>query len=60
MRVRVPGIRWMYAIQNDTLGSVARQQAVRVADLARANYVPAAAPETFRFTVGNRILIPLP
>lgn len=55
----VPGIRWVWAIDNDTLGSVARQHGVRVADLARANRLPAGTPEAHAFPAGTRILIPI-
>jgi Domain of unknown function (DUF4157)/LysM domain len=58
-RLRVPGIRWVYAVQSDTLGSIARQHNVQLADLARANSLPPGTPETHTFAVGTRVLIPV-
>lgn len=58
-RVRIPGIRWVRAIVNDTLGSVAQQHNVGVAALAAANGFPPGAPATSPLVVGKRILIPL-
>lgn len=58
-RVRIPGIRWVRAIVNDTLGSVAQQHNVSVAALAAANGFPPGAPATSPLVVGKRILIPI-
>jgi hypothetical protein len=58
-RVRVPGIRWVRALANDTLGSVAQQNRVTVAALARANRFPAAAPASTPLVTGTRVLIPI-
>ncbi|MBD0372207.1 MAG: DUF4157 domain-containing protein [Pyrinomonadaceae bacterium] len=57
-RVRVPGIRWVRAISNDTLGNVARQHHVTVAALAKANWMAEATPATTPLVVGTRVLIP--
>ncbi|MFI5385014.1 MAG: DUF4157 domain-containing protein [Fimbriimonadales bacterium] len=58
-RLRVPGIRYVYAIQEDTLGSIANQNAISFSELARVNGLPGYTPETFRFPVGTRVLIPI-
>ncbi|WP_088240835.1 eCIS core domain-containing protein [Calothrix rhizosoleniae] len=58
-RLRVPGIRYVYAIQEDTIGSIARQHGVSVADLVRANNLPATTPDSYRFPTGTRVLIPI-
>lgn len=58
-RIRVPGIRWVRAISHDTLGAVAKQHHVPVADLARANGFPPGAPPATPLVVGKRILIPI-
>jgi hypothetical protein len=57
--LRIPGIRWVYAIANDTVGSVAAQNRVTTAELLEANGMTAATAPTQPFTVGTRILIPL-
>jgi LysM domain len=59
MRLRIPGIRWTYAIQGDTLGSVASQHNVAVAQLAEANGYPTAVRATMTLTAGTRLLIPI-
>ncbi|HEX4859933.1 MAG TPA: LysM peptidoglycan-binding domain-containing protein, partial [Rhizomicrobium sp.] len=58
-RVRVPGIRWVRAIDGDTLGDVARQNNVPIASLATANGFAAGAPPTTPLPAGKRILIPI-
>lgn len=58
-RVRIPGIRWIRAITNDTLGSVAQQHHVTVSALAAANGFPAGAPAATPLITSNRILIPI-
>jgi hypothetical protein len=58
-RLRVPGIRWVYALGEDTLGSIANQHAMSIQELSRANGLPALTPETHRFPVGTRVLIPI-
>lgn len=58
-RVRIPGIRWVRALVNDTLGTVAKQHHVTVAALAAANGFVPAAPATTPLIVGKRILIPI-
>jgi hypothetical protein len=58
-RLIIPGIRWVYAVQRDTLGSVARQHHIPVHTLATANgYLPNTTA-TLAFPVGSRILIPI-
>jgi hypothetical protein len=57
-RVRVPGIRHTYALNEDTLGSIAAQHGVTVADLVRANRLPPATPATDKPAAGTRLLIP--
>jgi hypothetical protein len=58
-RVRIPGIQWIRAITNDTLGSVAQQHNVSVAALARANGFAPGAPPSTPLVAGGRILIPI-
>jgi hypothetical protein len=58
-RLRIPGIRYVNAIQEDTLGSIATQHGVSVADLARANNLPAGTPSSHIFPAGFRVLIPI-
>jgi hypothetical protein len=58
-RIRVRGIRYVYVIQEDTLGSIANQHAIPFAELGKANGLPAYTPETFKFPVGTRLLIPI-
>ena len=58
-RVRIPGIRWVRAIINDTLGSVAQQHNVTITALAAANGFPAGAPATTPLIVGKPILVPI-
>jgi hypothetical protein len=58
-RIRVPGIRWVRAILHDTLGTVAQQHHVPVADLAKANGFPPTAPPATPLVVGTRVLIPI-
>jgi hypothetical protein len=59
MRLRVPGIQWAYAIKDDTLGTIATQHSVSVANLAVANALPAGTPESHPMPVGTRVLIPI-
>jgi hypothetical protein len=58
-RIKVPGIRWIAAVKNNTLGSVAEQNHVSVAALARANQLPSASPDTTPLIPPKRVLIPI-
>jgi Domain of unknown function (DUF4157) len=58
-KLRVKGIRWTYALADDTLGSIANQHALPLQALAKANRLPPLTPETFRFALGTRVLIPI-
>jgi hypothetical protein len=58
-RLRVPGIRWVYAIANDTWGGVASQNRVTLAELLEANAMAAGTAPTRTIAVGTRILIPI-
>jgi len=58
-RYRIAGIRWVTAIKNDTLASVAKQNNVTVSALAVANNLPANSLDSHTFVVGQRILIPI-
>lgn len=57
-RLRVPGIRHTYALREDTLGTIAAQHGVPLADLARANRLPPATPANHKLPAGQRVLIP--
>jgi Domain of unknown function (DUF4157) len=57
-RVRVPGIRYVYALQEDTLGGIATQNNVTPAALALANRLPPATPPSHTFPAGTRLLVP--
>ncbi len=58
-RLRVPGIRHIYAIQDDTLDSIAAQNGVSIANLIMANNLPPGTAGTYSFPVGTRVLIPI-
>ena len=58
-RLRVPGIRWVYSLREDTLADIARKNGVTEAALRRANGLPPPTPNSFRFAVGTRVLIPI-
>jgi hypothetical protein len=58
-RLRVPGIRYVYSLQEDTLANIAQQNDVTVAALVQANNLPPGTPGTFRFAPGRRVLIPI-
>jgi len=58
-RIKVPGIRWIAAVKNNTLGTVAEQNHVSVAALAVANGLPANSPATTPLIPPKRILIPV-
>jgi hypothetical protein len=59
VRVKVPGIRWVAAVKDNTLASVAEQNQVSVAALAKANQLPAASPGNTPLLPPKRILIPI-
>ena len=56
--VKIPGIRWVEALDGDMLGRVARQNDVDADDLAVANGLPVGTTRARAFPVGTRILIP--
>jgi hypothetical protein len=58
-RIRVPGIRWVDAVKNSTLATVAEQNDVSIAALAVANGLPANSPATTPLIPPKRILIPI-
>jgi hypothetical protein len=58
-RLRIPGIRYTYAIAEDTLGSIASQNGVDLAALVSANNLPPGTAAAFKFPAGTRILIPI-
>jgi LysM repeat protein len=58
-RLKVPGIRWIAAVKNNTLASVAAQNEVSIAALAVANGLPANSPGTTPLISPRRILIPI-
>jgi hypothetical protein len=57
-RIRVPGIRYVHAVQGDTLASLAAQNGVTVASVAAANGFPPGSAATTVVAKGRRILIP--
>lgn len=58
-RLRIPGIRYVVAIAEDTLASIANQTAISITDLARANRLPTHTPGSHHFPTGTRVLIPI-
>jgi Domain of unknown function (DUF4157) len=58
-RIKVPGIRWFAAVKDNTLGSVAEQNHVSVAALARANQLPPASPDSTPLIPPKSVLIPI-
>ena len=58
-RLKVPGIRWVAAVKNNTLATVAEQNEVSIAALAVANGLPANSPGTTPLIPPRRILIPI-
>jgi hypothetical protein len=57
-RLRVPGVRHVSALAEDTLGSLATQNGVTAAALATANGLPPATLPGYKFPAGTRVLIP--
>lgn len=58
-RLKIPGIRYVYTIEADTLGSVASQNHASPQAIAVANGLPAATPPAHQFPAGTRLLIPI-
>ena len=58
-RLRVPGIRYVYSIEADTLSSVASQNKVDARQLAISNNLPAGTKDDHTFPAGTRLLIPI-
>ena len=58
-RLKVPGIKWVAAVKDDTLSAVAEQNEVSVAALAVANGLAANSPGTTPLIPPRRILIPI-
>jgi LysM repeat protein len=58
-RLRVPGIRYVRSLREDTIADIARQNGVPVAALIRANTLAPGTPNSFRFAAGARVLIPI-
>lgn len=59
MRLRIPGIRFVPSIEEDTLGKVADQNGVTVEALAIANELGSETEKDFKFGSGLRLLIPI-
>ncbi|MBK8461072.1 MAG: LysM peptidoglycan-binding domain-containing protein [Micropruina sp.] len=57
--VKIPGIRWIVAIEGDTLTTVSRQHDVTTSALAVANGLASGTSPAHKFTVGARLLIPV-
>lgn len=57
-RVRIAGIRWISAVGNETLGSVAQQHHVSLEAIALANNM-SGSPASTPLVAGTRILIPI-
>jgi hypothetical protein len=58
-RLRIPGIRYVYTIAEDTLSTIASQNMVEPALVAIANSLPAGTPAGHTFPAGTRVLIPI-
>jgi hypothetical protein len=58
-RLRVPGIRYVYTIAEDTLGSIASQNMLNPTQVATANNLPGDTPRDHKFPAGTRVLIPI-
>ena len=57
-RLKAPGIRYIHAIQGDTLSTIAAQNGVTVDWLAAANGFPPGSAGTTAVAKGRRMLIP--
>jgi hypothetical protein len=58
-RLKIPGIRYVYTIEADTLGSVASQNHADPQAIAVANGLPAATLPEHKFPAGTKLLIPI-
>ena len=58
-RLRIPGIRYVYTVAEDSLSTIASQNMVAPALVAIANNLPAATPGGHTFPPGTRLLIPI-
>jgi LysM domain-containing protein len=58
-KLKVPGIRYVYAIEEDTLGSIAAQNRVDPSRIAIANGLAADTSRDHKFAAGARVLIPI-
>ena len=50
---------FVVSLADETLGSIANENAISLQTLTKANKLPALTPETFKFPVGTRVLIPI-
>lgn len=58
-RLKIPGIRYVYTIEADTLGSVAAQNHADPKAIAVANALPPNTPPENKFPAGTKLLIPI-
>jgi hypothetical protein len=59
MRLRIPGIRFVYSIKGDTIETIAAQNGVTTASLITANKLEPDTPSSYTFSLGSRVLIPI-
>jgi len=59
MKLIIPGIRFVYSIKEDTVGTIAMQNGVTTASLIAANKLEPDTPTTHTFSLGTRVLIPI-
>jgi hypothetical protein len=57
--IKIPGIRWVEAIDGDTVDTVSRQHDVTPAALVAANNLAPATAPSHKFVAGTRLLIPV-
>jgi hypothetical protein len=57
--ISIPGIRWLEAIDGDTVDTVSRQHDVTPAALIAANNLAPATAPSHKFVAGTRLLIPV-
>ncbi len=57
--ISIPGIRWLDAIDGDTVDTVCRQHDVTPAALIAANNLAPATARSHKFVAGTRLLIPV-